>query len=66
MTQLRAWLRVNEAAREIIVKERFLTTIDAQRIVSRILRQERDERPTREAIDLLAARLKILVAQDKR
>lgn len=29
MTQLRVWLRMNEAANEIIEKERFLTTIDA-------------------------------------
>jgi hypothetical protein len=65
MTQLRAWLRVNEAAREIIVKERFLTKIDAQRIVSGILRRERDEPPTTEAVDHLAARLKRLVDQDK-
>jgi hypothetical protein len=65
MTQLRVWLRVNEAAKEIIEKERFLTTIDAQNIVSGILRRERDERPTSEAIGVLADRLKRLVAQDQ-
>jgi len=65
MTQLRVWLRVNEAAKEIIEKERFLTTIDARNIVSGILRRERDERPTSEAVDFLAARLKRLVAQSK-
>jgi hypothetical protein len=65
MTQLRVWLRVNEAAKEIVEKERFLTTIDAQNIVSGILRRERDERPTSEAVDVLAAQLKRLVAQGK-
>jgi len=63
MTQLRVWLRVNEAAREIIEKERFLTTVESQNIVSGILRRERDERPTSEDVDVLAARLKRLVAQ---
>ncbi len=64
MTQLnRVWLRVNEAAREIVVKERFLTAIDARNIVAGILRRERDERPTTEAVDHLAAELKKLVAQ---
>lgn len=34
MTQLnRVWLQLNEAAREIVVKERFLTAIDARNIV---------------------------------
>jgi hypothetical protein len=65
MTQLRVWLRVNEAAKEIIGKERFLTSIDAQNIASGILRRERDERPTSEAVDFLAARLKELVARAK-
>jgi hypothetical protein len=65
MTQLRVWLRVNEAAKEIIEKERFLTSIDSQNIVSGILRGERDERPTSEAVDFLAAHLKRLVAQGK-
>lgn len=65
MTQLRVWLRVNEAATEIIEKERFLTSVDAQNIASGILRRERDERPTSEAVDFLAARLKRLVAQGR-
>ena len=64
MTQLnRVWLRVNEAAREIVVKERFLTAIDARNIVAGILRGERDERPTTEVVDHLAAELKKRVAQ---
>jgi hypothetical protein len=64
MTQLdRIWLRVNEAAKEIIEKERFLTSIDARNIVSGIIRRERDEPPTIESVDVLAAHLKRLVAQ---
>lgn len=63
MTQLRVWLRVNEAAKEIIEKERFLTSIDAQNIVSGILRGERNERPSIEAVNVLATRLKRLVAR---
>lgn len=66
MTQLdRAWLRVNDAAQEILVKERFLTSIDAQNIVAGILRRERDERPAAEDVDFLAAHLKRLVAQGR-
>jgi len=65
MTQLRVWLRMNEAAKEIIEKERFLTTIEAQNIVSGILRRERDERPTSEAVDVLATQLRRLVVQGK-
>jgi uncharacterized protein (DUF2267 family) len=64
MTQLnRVWLRLNEAARDIVVKERFLTAIDARNIVAAILRCERDERPGTEVVDHLAAQLKKLVAQ---
>ena len=64
MTQLnRVWLRLNEAAREIVVKERFLTTIDARNIAAAILRCERDERPATEVVDDLAAQLKKLVAK---
>lgn len=63
MTQLRVWLRVNEAAKEIIEKECFLTSIDAQNIVCGILRGERNERPSIEAVDFLAQRLKRLVAR---
>jgi hypothetical protein len=66
MTQLRVWLRMNEAAKEIIEKERFLTTIDAQNIVSGILRREHDERPASETVGFLVAHLKRLVAQSKR
>ena len=65
MTQLRVWLRANEAAKDFIEKERFLTTIDAQNIASGILRRERDERPTSEAVDALATQLKTLVAQGR-
>lgn len=66
MTQLdRVWLRVNDAAKEIIVKERFLTALDAQKVVASILRQERGEQPTVEAVDLLVTHLKRLVAQAK-
>jgi|GEM_PF-5872852 len=66
MTQLnRVWLRVNDAAREIIAKERFLTSIDARNIISGILRKERDERPAIEVVDFLAEHLKRLVAQAK-
>jgi hypothetical protein len=65
MTQLRVSLRLDECAKEIIEKERFLTTIDAQNIVSGILRRERDERPTSEDVGFLAARLKRLVEQGR-
>lgn len=66
MTQLdRVWLRVNDAAQEILVKERFLSSIDARNIVSGILRLERDERPTIEDVDLLSDHLKRLVAQGR-
>jgi len=66
MTQLdRAWLRVNDAAQEILVHERFLTSKDAQSIVSGILLRERGECPTTGAVDLLAAHLKKLVAQGR-
>ena len=64
MTQLnRVWLRINEAAAEIRAKERYLTSKDAQNIVSAILRRERDERPATEAVDFLSDHLKRLVAQ---
>lgn len=65
MTQLRVWLQMNEAAKEIIEKERFLTTSEAQNIVADILRRERDERPTSETVDLLVAHLKRLATQAK-
>jgi hypothetical protein len=65
MTQLRVWLQANEAAKDFIEKERFLTTIDERNIASGILRRQRDERPTSQAVDALAAQLKTLVARGR-
>ena len=66
MTRLdRAWLRVKDAAQEILVKERFLTSSDARNIVSGILWREHDERPTTEDVDFLASHLKRLVARGR-